>query len=140
MTLPPNFWNKTAETDCIVWQGAQNSKGYGCFAVNRVVHLAHRVAWEDTHGPIPEGLTIDHKCRVRACVNVEHMELVSNQENVRRARALVIGQECGAGHLIASEADLYRRAGKRGAECRECRRLHGRRSRERPADDMPRAG
>lgn len=132
-SLPDRFWSKTAQTDCIVWQGAQNSKGYGCFAIDRVAQLAHRLAWEDVHGPIPDGMTIDHLCRVRNCVNVEHLELVTNQENMRRAKALVIGDECGAGHRIDSEADLYRREGRTGAECRECRRASGRRARERLA-------
>jgi HNH endonuclease len=136
MSLPANFWAKTAQTNCIVWQGAQNTKGYGCFAVDRVSHLAHRLAWEDTHGPIPDGMTIDHTCRVRSCVNVAHLELVTNQENMRRARALIIGEECSAGHLIAAEADLYRRA-RGSAECRACRRDRSRRARE---ADLPRAG
>jgi hypothetical protein len=47
------------------------------------MRLGHRVAWEAEHGPIPEGLTIDHLCRNRRCVNVAHLRLLSNVENAR---------------------------------------------------------
>lgn len=123
MTLPANFWSKTAATDCVVWQGAQNSKGYGCFAVDGVAQLAHRVAWEDANGPIPEGLTIDHRCRVRCCVNVSHMELVSIAENNRRKfieGGLRIGVRCVNGHLITANNAYQHPRGH--IECRTCRR------------------
>lgn len=124
MSLPATFLAKTnPQPDCIIWTGAQNNRGYGCYAVNGVSQLAHRVAWEAAHGPIPDGLTIDHLCRVRCCVNVEHMEVVSIGENTSRARKLRIGGECALGHRIASKADLYVRPG-RGAECRACRKAY----------------
>lgn len=133
MTLPAAFWAKTSTTDCIIWSGAQNSKGYGCFAVMGVSRLAHRLAWEDAHGRIPEGLTVDHACRVRACVNVDHMELVSIAENNRRKRALNVGLTCIHEHVISSEVDIYRPPNGGAAECRACRRAkpHHR------ADDTP---
>lgn len=121
MTLPATFWQKTSRTDCVLWIGAQNSKGYGCYAVNGVTHLAHRLAWEDARGPIPNGLTVDHLCRVRACVNVAHLELVSIAENIRRAkRRLEVGGACRHGHEISSASDLYSRANGT-FECRWCR-------------------
>lgn len=129
MTLPSTFWSKTAPaTDCIRWTGAQNSKGYGCFAIDGVSQLAHRVAWEDEHGPIPAGMTIDHLCRVHCCVNVEHMELVTAAENVRRQpRVLRVGGECINGHQISSATDLY--VNPRGrSECRACRHVHAERA------------
>lgn len=124
--LPAHFWSKAARTDCIVWQGAQNSMGYGCFGIEGRSHLAHRLAWEDARGPIPDGMQVDHLCRNRACINVAHLELVTNQENTRRAVALTVGSTCKRGHAIASEGDLYERAsGIR--ECRACRREAARR-------------
>ena len=87
-----------------------------------MVQLAHRVAWEDARGPIPDGLTIDHLCRVRNCVNVEHLELVTIAENNRRkkiAGGLHVGGECIQGHAI-TELTAYRHP--RGhIECRICR-------------------
>lgn len=121
--LPSRFWDKTAPSDCIIWTGAVNAKGYACFAIDRVSHLAHRLAWEDARGPIPEGLTVDHLCRVRNCVKVEHLELVTVAENNRRARSvggLRIGDECLHGHRL-TEGTVYQHP--RGhIECRLCRR------------------
>lgn len=133
MSLPESFHNKTSsDTGCILWVGATNSRGYGCFAVDGVVQLAHRVAWEDAHGAIVDGLTIDHLCRVKQCVNTEHMELVTAAENTRRrfraVGGLSVGGTCRHGHLIENEADLYVRT--RGAtDCRECIRENHRRRR-----------
>ena len=45
---------------------------------------AHRWAWEQAKGPIPKGLVVDHLCRVRWCCNPDHMELVTNRENILR--------------------------------------------------------
>ena len=122
--LPSKFWSKTAiDTGCVLWIGAVNSKGYGCFAVAGVSKLAHRVVWEDTHGPIPDELQLDHLCRVRNCVNVDHLELVSASENQRRKPVRIeVGGECPSGHPIGSTGDLYISPKRRTAECRACRR------------------
>lgn len=68
-------------TLCRIWQGVVHSTGYGKIKSE----YAHRVAWEAHYGKkIPEGMVIDHLCRVRCCVNPEHMEVVTRGENVRR--------------------------------------------------------
>jgi len=72
------------ETPCHVWTRALNSCGYGVRKVGDRIVLAHRHAYEETVGPIPDGKQIDHLCRVRACVNVSHLEPVSQAENLRR--------------------------------------------------------
>lgn len=123
MSLPSNFWAKTATTDCIVWTGAANTKGYGCFAVNGQSQLVHRLVWIDANGPIPEDMTIDHRCRVRSCVNLDHLELVTIAENNRRkkvAGGLTIGSECVHGHEITLANAYYHPRGH--IECRQCRR------------------
>ena len=134
MSLPATFWSKTATTDCIIWTGAVNNKGYACFAIGGLSQLAHRLAWEDAHGPIADDMTVDHTCRVRNCVNVDHLELVSLAENIRRRfrvnGGLNIGGECVNEHPIASADDLYvNPKGRR--ECRECRRASAARAKER---------
>lgn len=48
------------------------------------MRLGHRVAWEARHGPIPDGLTVDHLCHNRRCVNVDHLRLLTNRENGQR--------------------------------------------------------
>lgn len=65
---------------CWLWSGADNGVGYGKFRGR----YAHRISWEMHKGPIPDGMHIDHLCRVRCCVNPEHLEPVTNRENARR--------------------------------------------------------
>src|SRR6266850_8435097 len=72
---------------CWLWQGAKHPKGYGSFHAGPKQHGAgaHRVAWELCRGPIPEGLTIDHLCKVKHCVNPAHLEPVTARENTLRS-------------------------------------------------------
>ena len=70
-------------TDCWEWKGSTQWGGYGSLWPGL---KAHRVAYELFVGPIPHGLTIDHLCYKRACVNPAHLEAVTLSENVRRAR------------------------------------------------------
>lgn len=132
--LPDGFWAKVHQTDCLIWSGAVNTKGYPCFAVNGVSQLAHRLAYEDAHGPIPEGYTIDHLCRVRNCVNADHLEVVTIAENNRRKKTpggIQIGSSCAKGHKVTEE-NVYRHP--RGhLECGLCRREARRRLRQQQA-------
>lgn len=98
--------------------------GQGYLRLGRDGVMAHRVFYEDAKGPIPDGLTLDHLCRNRACINPDHLEAVSNRVNVlrgdgsaaRRARQT----ECVRGHALAG-ANLYVTAlGFR--QCVECKR------------------
>lgn len=126
MTLPANFTAKTIAmpTPCIIWTGALNSKGYPCFAVNGVSQLAHRLAYEAAHGPIPPGLTCDHLCRVKRCVNVDHIEVVTRSENAKRAAAQDRPTECPKGHEYTPENTRIRRRsnGSTAMACKECQR------------------
>lgn len=82
---------------CWVWTGSLNSGGYGRHSLpGRRVVPAHRFAYERAHGPIPDGLHIDHLCRNRACVNPAHMEVVTNTENTRRGLSAKLTKEQAA--------------------------------------------
>lgn len=72
---------------CWVWQRCRCAKGYGRVRWRGRTAFAHRAAWEAAHGAVPAGRQIDHLCRNRACVNIEHMELVTAAENTRRGRS-----------------------------------------------------
>lgn len=75
---------------CWVWTGFLMANGYGTFTAKESsgTQLAHRLVWEELVGRIPEGLTLDHLCRVRRCVNPDHLEPVTFIVNVRRSGAI----------------------------------------------------
>lgn len=75
------------DTPCWTWQGCKNRSGYGHIKVNGRLKRAHRVHYEEANGPIPDGLQLDHLCRITSCVNPAHLEPVSPAENIRRAKS-----------------------------------------------------
>lgn len=87
--------------------------------------LAHRKSYEILVGPIPGGLTIDHLCRNRACINPAHMEPVTNAENTRRAAAL--RTHCIKGHPLEGDnvRIQVRKNGWRSRVCVSCARATG---------------
>lgn len=72
-------------TPCLVWQGAVNSKGYPTRGdgTGRGTMLAHRVAYEQDHGPLPDGMHLHHLCGERRCLNVEHLIALSQRDHNR---------------------------------------------------------
>lgn len=102
-TASERFWAKVdADGDCWEWVGARKSSGYGNFWDGDSYALAHRFAYELLVGPIGPDLTIDHLCRVRYCVNPDHMEPVSLRENNLRGNTLTARNgartHCPRGH------------------------------------------
>lgn len=71
-------------TGCWNWTKAVRANGYGWCGRRDWRGSAHRFAYTHFVGPIPDGLTIDHLCRNRRCINPEHLEAVSGAENTRR--------------------------------------------------------
>lgn len=69
---------------CWLWRAQLDRDGYGRFSLNGQRRGAHRVAYEAIHGPMAPGMTIDHICRVRHCVNPDHLEAITHKENVNR--------------------------------------------------------
>lgn len=80
-------------TGCWLWDGADSGDGYGKIKVDGKSRYVHRVIWEALYGPIPEGMVLDHLCRVRCCCNPAHLELVTVKENTHRGEAVLFRKE-----------------------------------------------
>ncbi len=72
---------------CWLWAGSRGGDGYGYLSIDGRNCRAHRWAYEWFVGPIPAGLVTDHVCCTPLCVNSDHLELVTPQENTRRWKA-----------------------------------------------------
>lgn len=118
---------------CIEWTGRKNWAGYGQISVRGRNLSAHRMAYRVAFGPIPDELVVDHLCRNRACINPEHLELVTTKENVLRGEGLTAVNarktHCKHGHEFTEENTYVYRNG--GRKCRECARIHQARYQER---------
>lgn len=133
------FWGKVRlpdENGCLIWTAWSNNKGYGTFSRGGKTRYAHRVAYEMLVGPIPEGLELDHLCRVPLCVRPDHLEPVTHAENVRRGNAgkatgalMKAKTHCKHGHEFTPENTLLASTGARA--CRACRRIREANRRER---------
>lgn len=87
-------------TPCWVWQGPLNEHGYGLSS--RTDRLAHRAVYRRLVGAVPQEMTLDHLCRIRACVNPDHLEVVTLAENTRRGAAARYAEREGPLHPLVS--------------------------------------
>jgi HNH endonuclease len=128
--LPERFKEKVFPDivrSCWVWFAGVDKDGYGkyVFRKNGRRHYvrAHRYCWTIFHGPIPDGLQLDHLCKNPRCVNPAHLELVTRLENVRRGDCWQRWRRrthCSNGHPL-SGYNLFIEINKHGHQCRRCR-------------------
>lgn len=124
------FSKFTVGDGCWLWTGAINRDGYGQ-VFDRAIRKnrgAHRLVYELLRGQIPEGLELDHLCRVRSCVNPDHLQPVSHQVNTLRGETLVAAYagrtHCKNGHAYTKENLCNTSAGYR--RCLTCARSRNR--------------
>ena len=110
LTLAERLWAKVDKDgpipayaphlgQCWIWTGAKTELGRGVIRLSRQRSngFVHKVAWELLNGPVPDGLELDHLCRVPLCVNPAHLEPVTHQENMRRSPVLGKHPNCHHG-------------------------------------------
>lgn len=118
---------------CWLWTAYIDSYGYGRFTgPQHRSPYAHRYWYELHVGPIPDGLQLDHLCRERHCVNPDHLEPVTQQENIRRGdlgKAQSAKTHCPRRHGYTTANTYINPRGSR--ECRICRTEASRRARQR---------
>lgn len=125
--IEARFWAKVQKTEgCWLWTASTMGGGYGQFRVPGRSAYAHRFSYELVHGPITNGMVIDHTCSNNRCVNPAHLEVVTQGENTRRtwARGRTFNQntgkqECKNGHPLTG-GNVIQVPGGRG--CKQCRR------------------
>jgi hypothetical protein len=129
----PERWLRRIEVDaagCWLWTGYIAPNGYGrtSFGQQRGAYV-HRVVYEVLVGLIPPGLHLDHLCRVRHCVNPDHLEPVTPGENVRRG-ANATKTCCINGHAYTPDNTRHQKAGRYCVTCNRERQYRNRKRRE----------
>lgn len=125
--LPERFWNQVTPcpmSGCWLWFGYTAPSGYGRISLGLKPRQAHRVSYAALVGPIPDGLHIDHLCRVRCCVNPAHLEPVTSAENTRRGEAGINNTRkthCPQGHAYEGDNLFFMANEFRGGKSRACR-------------------
>ena len=107
------------DNDCWIWQLGIKGGGYGqkWDKERKKCVSAHKWYYEQLLGPVPTGMDLDHLCRVRRCVNPDHLEPVSRKENLRRGPR-VSGDHCKRGHLRTEKSTIVSKTGSK--RCRIC--------------------
>ena len=121
-TLPPHIL-RSIEVDasggCWLWTRSQSRDGYGWSSLNNKTHQAHRLIYRLLVGEPPEGTVLDHLCRVRHCVNPDHLEPVTPRENQERSSITNAGANrclrCGEQFAVVGKTRPQRR-------CKSCQR------------------
>lgn len=121
------FIEPVTESGCWIWMGHTMANGYGQFRYGGKAIPAHRAAYAIVRGIMPPSRTdLDHLCRTRCCVNPDHLEPVTRQENLRRGfGSKLIGKDkCIRGHDLS--VHLHFVGSKKVPRCRECSRIRDR--------------
>lgn len=116
------------DTGCWVWTGGHVPRGYGMMTADKTHRYVHRYAWELLVGPIPPTLTIDHLCKVPACCNPAHLEVVTQRVNTLRGDSSPARNarktHCVRGHELTGDNVWLRDRGSYVArECLACRKV-----------------
>lgn len=116
------------QTGCWLWTGNKTTTGqYAEVRWNGRTRRVHQITYALAKGPIPPGLVPDHTCRVRHCINPDHLEAVTQRENLLRSPDTVAGKHarkthCKNGHPYDEANTIIINAERGWRDCRACRR------------------
>jgi hypothetical protein len=115
---------KINENGCWIWQHSKQNQGYGVSSFQGKKMLAHRLSYMERYGEIPNGKSLDHLCRVPACINPDHLEPVTHRENIMRSPSAAAAlnarkTHCKNGHEYTPE-NTYTRQRKGRMPERDC--------------------
>ena len=110
MNTAVDFWKRTKaiSNGCIEWQGAHLTRGYGNVYYRGGYYLAHRVAWQLVNGRIPHKINVLHSCDNPKCVNVTHLSLGTQVDNLNQCVARgrrAIGEKVW--NSVLTKADIH---------------------------------
>lgn len=119
-TFEERFWGNAepiTESGCLIWMGHTGHAGHGHVGIGGVVKRAHRVAWEAVNGPIPEGLSVLHRCDTPCCINPVHLFLgtqVDNMDDMNKKGRGARGEKHGQAKLSDADVRAIREDSRQG--------------------------
>ena len=127
-----------ADAACIIWEKALDHRGYGKLKRKGKMWGAHRWAWTQEHGPIPTGMYVLHKCDTPACINVDHLFLGTQHDNMRDKTGKgrhhqTMKTHCPQGHPYDEDNTVLEGPLGQYRRCRHCRRERDRARRKKVA-------
>jgi len=120
-----NFFDKVdaLPNGCWIWEGGIDKVGYGRFKVNGKLLGSHRFSYEINKSKIPEKMVLDHLCKNPSCVNPDHLEAVTQKENILRGNnqisKKILQTHCIYGHELSGE-NLYINPKYNKRDCKIC--------------------
>lgn len=134
MDASERFWSKvdtfgptamSMDSNCWLWGGGTYKDGYGYFKVDQRMEMAHRWSYKYAVGDIPDGLELDHLCRIRNCVRPGHLEAVTQTVNILRGEGAAAQNarktKCLFGHPFNKDNTYMLSSGRR--RCKMCSHL-----------------
>lgn len=119
------YYSVRTEAGCLVWTGSKDGRlGYGKLRWNGPMRYAHRLAWELANGPVPEGLVLRHTCDNPPCIEITHLLLGTQTDNVadcfaRGRQSERSGEANNSARLTWTAVRLIREARSTGAGLKE---------------------
>ncbi len=118
-----------AMTSCIIWTGARTAPdGYGQLTIRGKSWTAHRRAYFNKYGPIPDGLLVCHRCNNKLCVNVDHLYLGTNQQNIQDAARDGLLRNQNTNKTECSKCGGPYSVNAHGRYCKECKKVSNRKT------------